>query len=67
MFGGGPVIVTNLSFPLPPPRSRTGFHDLDVTRRHRTDLVDLATSFTDDAADKVVGDKDLLGLATGGS
>lgn len=38
------------------------FHDLYLTRTHMTDLVDLRTSFTDDASNEVIRDIDLLGL-----
>ncbi|KAI3476958.1 hypothetical protein L1887_61388 [Cichorium endivia] len=37
-------------------------HNLDVARRHGADLVDLGAALADDAADEVVGDKDLLRL-----
>lgn len=42
--------------------SRTGFHDLDLTCTHVSNLVDLATTFSNDTPNKVVGNVDLLRL-----
>lgn len=55
-----PLITTSTSS-----NTRTRFHDLDMTRRHASNLVNLGTAFTDDATDEVVRDEDLLGLRTG--
>lgn len=43
-------------------RARTRLHDLDLTRTHMPDLVDLAPSLADDTTHEIIRDVDLLRL-----
>ena len=52
--GGGAAVDPRASGPR--------FHDLNLAGAHVPDLVDFASAFSDNAANEVIRDKNLLGL-----
>ena len=50
------------STPVQPLTHSARFHNLDLTRTHMSNFIDLTTSFSDDTSHKIVWDEDLLSL-----